>query len=1716
MAPTIFEKAEADRTAIKDHLDFLETELVRHTTTPLTQSEVNDYKEETALNKKELMELHKIMRQSAPKALDMTNHVAEYNILLRLSSRLHSGFHGIQQSFPIPVVTVNPPPSCSSHHIKLPAMELPKFSGNLQEWVSFRDIFTNAVHHSKLTNVEKLTQLKALLTGEAARQVRSIILSDANYDIAWKSLEDRYENNRELLFSILKRLTNQQALTSSSATSLRSLIDTTKECVRQLEVLAIPTQHWDAFLLYLLFSKIDPSSRELWEQSLPDTTIPSLSKMYDFLEQRARALAASSTTVQRVQPKPQHQQPHVRAHHVATPNCKLGCSTGHPVFRCPQFQKQNPTQRSESIKRSNLCFNCLNDGHNSSTCPSQFRCKKCSRKHHTMLHLDGGQTQQQNGDQDNNQPPAVRNNHVYQNHGKLNVGVLATAKIQVQTSNGNHLIRSLVDGGATNCHITEHAARRMKLSLRPCNVPMSGLQDAPLGVAKYITSFAFCPHFNSMNTFNVTAIVVKSISKTMPSEILKTENWGHLTDLQLADPDFHKPGEVEILLGTDIFWGILENEKREGKSGQPFAVKSTIGWLVGGPNLASTPVTVFNVNADLDYNLRRFWEHETIPEEPKMTTEEQQCEDHFKQTHKRDTFGRYTVALPFKTSPTSLGSSRQAAVKRFISLERQYNSMQVRNIEKQRKLSLQWDEYKKFMLEYETLGHMSLVPTSEIQIQRPTYYIPHHCVFKESSTTTKLRVVFDASASSTNGLSLNECMMVGPQLQSSIFDIMLRFRCHVIAFTADIAKMYRQIKVTPEDTDLQRILWREAPTLPMREYRLNTVTYGTSSAPYLAVKCLQQLAKDEETRFPEASKVILNDFYVDDTASGCDTLESAKTTVQQLIDLCMSGGFDLRKWTTNNHSLLQFIPESIRETSSLIQLQPEETTVKTLGVYWNPATDKYNFILTLPPDMPGMYTKRSILSNIAKIFDPLGWLSPAIIVCKVFMQELWKTKLDWDEVLPEHLQNIWEQIKVSLKDIEKIEIPRCVISSSPHKTVIIGCSDASIKAISAVIYVYCEFAEQLPTCHMLTSKTKVAPVKHVTLPRLELNGSVLLAELMSTTLKAFHKQVDGVRAYTDSTITLHWIKSNPLRWKTYIKRRVQSIQDLVPNCEWSHIPGDRNPADCASRGISALELLKHHLWWNGDIEYFSTTPHAATDLIEEERKQLEVEEQKSSSFHVNLAQLHPIFMNYSSFIKLQRILSYVLRFLNNWVRPRTQCPQQKGPLTVSEISTTHNFILRQLQQSYFPNEYQAIQKRQQLPSSSPFLKLQPFISSDGLLRVGGRLRHAQISIAKKHPILLPKSHHITTTIILDAHHHNFHAGPAATLAILQQRYWIVNGRDTIRHVLKKCVTCTRFRAEMMQQVMGDLPFHRVNPSRPFSKVGVDYAGPVTIKPMVRSKVTLKCWLAIFVCFTTRAIHIEIVSSLSTECFLAAFRRFISRRGKPTDVFSDCGTNFRGADKVLRDFFILSRQAAIQDECSKQQINWHFNPAGAPHFGGLWEAGVKSIKYHLVRVLGSSIPTYEEMYTLIVQIEGILNSRPLIPASTDPSDLGVLTPAHFLIGDSLAAIPEPVQEEKPTNLNKRWNIIQYQQQQFWKRWMNEFITRLQQRPKWMKQREELNVGALVIVKDERLPPLKWKLARVIAVHPGPDGHVRVATLKTEEREITRPIAKLCLLPISKPE
>ncbi len=434
-------------------------------------------------------------------------------------------------------------------------------------------------------------------------------------------------------------------------------------------------------------------------------------------------------------------------------------------------------------------------------------------------------------------------------------------------------------------------------------------------------------------------------------------------------------------------------------------------------------------------------------------------------------------------------------------------------------------------------------------------------------------------------------------------------------------------------------------------------------------------------------------------------------------------------------------------------------------------------------------------------------------------------------------------------------------------------------------------------------------------------------------------------------------------------------------------------------------------------------------------------------------------------------------------------------------------LLRWSQLVSFPDDIVHLEKFDEVAKRSKLAKFAPFLDKNKLLCVGGRIQNAQLPESVRHPIILPHDHPITPLIIDDVHFSTLHGGFTLTFSTLRQEYWILRGREKVRRTTRDCITCRKSTAKTTNQLMGNLPKGRVIPTRPFYHVGVDFAGPFSVKSKKGRHVPVdKAYMAIFVCFATKAVHLEAVTSLATDTFIACYERFVSRRGVSAHIYSDCGTNFVGAHKVLKDFF-KNEEHRLQRQFVNKGTQWHFNPPSSPHQGGLWEAGVKSVKKHFYRVVGTQILNFEQFTTLLCKTEACLNSRPLCALSSEPGDLDALTPGHFLIGSPLNNIPEPDITHIKQNRLGYWEQVRQMTQHFWRRWSQEYLTSLQQRFKWTQKRDNVKVGDLVVVADDQLPVTKWKMGRILETYPGKDDLVRSALVKTAYAEYKRPITKL---------
>ncbi|XP_059217641.1 uncharacterized protein LOC131994780 [Stomoxys calcitrans] len=1324
-------------------------------------------------------------------------------------------------------------------NIRLSEVRIPEFSGKIEDWESFHDLFKNLLHNSPhFSEVEKLYRLKAAIKGDAAQLIQHLKITDSNYEAAFELLKKRYENRRLMFTNLCDKILDQPVMNSDSAASIRRMLDTTKNCVMALRGMNVSTKDAEPFIARIIVRKFDKDGLRLYEQQVrKPREIQTLDDVLEFLQQQYLALEAAGeqeVNVKRI---------YGNKNNMSTKFCYFCEKSGHGVIECRKMLAMTPAERKPAVSAKKICFVCLLH-RTDRKCNSVVRCNKCGGNHHHYLH---------NGDQRSvNQQVNPTSSMVIER--KQQQVLLATALVKVRAATGEfELLRAMIDQGSQITSISEEASQILGLPRIKEKTEIHGLGGTLVGVSKYKVDLVIKPRFLSKHVFNSQAMVLPTIMSQQPGKSfdIDMKQW---RNCMLADPFFNKSDRIDLIIGGDIYADIME--KGQKRVSGPFSQQTKLGWIVSGA-LSNGISKVEKVQVAAT-NLERFWEVEEVEAEDQCTNDDQWCMQNFeKSTVIRDD-GRLMVSLPFKAD-MELGESKPQAMARFLNGEKK--------LEKYPSLKA---EYITFMREYRELGHMVQVPME----MKGKYYLPHQAVIREDSRTTKVRVVFDASAKTSNQRSLNDIMHTGPKLQRDIFDIMLKWRLWKYVLTGDVEKMYRQIVVRPEDQEYQYILWRENRAEPIKQYRLTTVTYGTSAAPFLAVRSLFMIGdycKEEMVK-----NIIKEDFYMDDLMTGADTVKGSQHILQSVAQQLQKFNFHLRKWISNDPKITEIVEN--RGRNEVISIKDDES-IKTLGVGWDPNMDHFRFNVSF--SHPSQMTKRKVLSLVARIFDPLGWLSPITVVAKLIVQKLWLLNIDWDETIPEEILTQWLEFANHLDSLHKIKIPRWLGTSTTTKFELHGFSDASEKAYSAVIFIKCEMRVTL-----LTAKSKVNPIKNKkTLPKLELCGAHLLARLLNRAEKIIGRETN-VFAWTDSTITLGWIQNNRSKDK-FIKNKVQDINVLVPTATWRYVGTKENPADIASRGIQPHRLMDYKLWWNGPEWLREPSSHWP-----ELPQRTAVIASTMVTTEVNF--LDDIMTRYSRFSKMRRVVAYVIRFIE---RTRNKI-KISGGLAVHELIEAEEHILSRHQQVMFSKEIISLKRGSSIDRGSRIVGLHPFLDRRGILRVGGRLQNANMSFNQKHPIVLNKSN-LTAAIVRSFHLATLHGGNRLTETSTKRKYWIIGLKAAIKKCIRSCPRCIRYKQETAKQIMGDLPDSRVTAMQPFLYTGVDYAGPIRMKcSRNRGQKCFKGYIAIFVCMSTKAIHLEAVSDLSTSAFLAALKRFFSRRGKSAKMYSDNGTNFVGAKNRL--------------------------------------------------------------------------------------------------------------------------------------------------------------------------------------------------------------------------
>ncbi|XP_058977598.1 uncharacterized protein LOC131802148 [Musca domestica] len=690
-------------------------------------------------------------------------------------------------------------------------------------------------------------------------------------------------------------------------------------------------------------SKVDSETKQRWDEYIDYSKLPSWTECCSMLDKRCQQLDAQCRRSSKqhnptITTNYSHSN-NQKQHSFVTKNvaqdfvCSHCSKSGHMISTCQRFIVLTPNQRIEQAKQQKLCLNCLSKGHGYIQCPSKYSCRFCKQRHHSLLHKQSEPTCLREEEEPSSSSATTHSTFQTKPSPQVSTVILATALVLVRDSEGKYQLgRALLDSCSQVNFISETLCKSLNLKKCTNSTDVSGVGSSKLRVT-HKTQTTIRSRLNNFN-MSLEFLVSRNITGYHPDENLSANNFNLPSNIELADPEFHRRRGIDILLGAESFFSLLSVGQIKLGENLPTLQKTLLGWIVSGKYTSQTAISSQrstysivqhkDIFQEINKNIEMLWKIDVVESKcQNMSREQKVCEDHFVKNVSVQSDGRLMVRLPFKGDPIVLGDSRDIALRRFFSIERKLN----KNPELK-------EDYSQFLKEYEELGHMSQVDDTNISV--PNYYIPHHCVLRPSSVSTKLRVVFDASCRTTSQTSLNEIMMVGPTIQNNLLITLLRFRCHRYGMTADIVKMYRQVLVHPEDRQLQLILWRDDSTKPIKTFALNTVTYGTASAPYLAIRSLHYAAERFPNPYEVGKGIIMNDFYVDDMVTGADDLVSLKRIKNEVTEILSYSKFSLSKWHSN-------YPGYVSSEDEVKEMKLNDDVTSTLGMTWHSDNDTFHF-----------------------------------------------------------------------------------------------------------------------------------------------------------------------------------------------------------------------------------------------------------------------------------------------------------------------------------------------------------------------------------------------------------------------------------------------------------------------------------------------------------------------------------------------------------------------------------------------------------------------------------------------------------------------------------------------------------------------------------------------------------------------------------------------------
>lgn len=1415
------------------------------------------------------------------------------------------------------------------------------------------------------------------------------------------------------------------------------------------------------------------------------------------------------------------------------------CNDDHEPANCEHFQGLTTKKKWELLRRNKRCFSCFGANHLSGKCTQKLECKqndcRLKVKHHPLLHNTNRDRADTGSDEKKPVPQANTINRPEKVESDAYMGVIAV-EVRNPTTGRSCTCYAMIDSCSNVDVVTDELVKYLELpvvasdktdkiytvtGMKRQKRKATTLQVCPFDTNDFVTelqdaSVMNCSHFSQNKC-------------PTRQECQAWDRLNFITPMDMVDiprvmvlisikhPALHKPMSEAIQMTED----------EDG----PYAVRTKLGYTLYGGTQEPGVMSVNHIRVVSDDHVEKMLCPEDLTDvynTRKMPSVNEQAAAVKMKKGMHFGNGKYTVPIPFATDEVSLPDNIEQARKCIEGMRNRF-----------RRDKKFFDEYSEAIMQYVKDGHATEVPADELEtLPGKRFFLLHHNV--RHPRKKKIRIVFNLSKK-FRGKSLNGEVIDCPDLLQKIVGVLLRFRRGKVGVSADIKSFFHAVAVPKEHADLMRFFWFKNNDVneELVQYRMGVQVFGGTGSQAAAVMGLQDAIQKQEGKLWSIEQIeeVLKSFYSDDYCKSFESEEEAMVTVKQVVQVLREHGFELRRFVSNDAEVVDNLNEADGQGED--DKGPAEKQVGVLGVGWITDRDELQFKFEAREPRGVRYTKRECLSLLMSLYDPIGLLTPFVLPLKLLVHEMVIRKLDWDEEIDEQLHGRAVKCLESLQQVSQLTISRCYSGKigRASKTEIHIFADGSSSSYGCAAYVRTADDHGNVQVSLAYAKNRLCPMStKLTIPRVELSAGVMAVRMADELKRELGVSSNQIHYWTDSVAVIRYIRNRTKRFHVFVSNRIAEIRHQSnPHTDWRYVPTNSNPGDHCSRTlylpIDSQNAEKVDQWFNGpkflwkppecwpsqeqldqaiDDNVIDPEEVKPVNIVhnvkcatvsDKESRTLRLQQEKEVIDKLNLLVVRSPTMH-----QMRRRFAWLSLFIRWRVRDRRG--ERPDPPGCDDLKAAERDIVRVVQRGQFDTDMALIRKGRRLPRSNTLHRLNPqFDPQDRVLRVGTRLKNADIPFDTKFPVILPKKGHLTELLLDQVHHACGHQGVGSVLSRLREKYWVIGAKVSASRVIRKCIPCKRYNAKIGQQLMSDLPENRVKVGAAvFDSTSVDLFGPFRVK---RARSQIKRYCALYTCMATRAVHLEIVYDLSTDSFIQSFRRFTARRGRVSILRSDRGTNLRGAARELADTLSEWNESGIGQKFQQVGVEWRFGVPGASHHNGVHERLIRSARECLRQVLETQTLDDEGLLTLVTEVEHILNSRPLQPWINDPNCLRSITPNDVLLCQTTSGLPPGLFPEEGL-LKRKWRQCQVLTNSFWKRFQAEYLHLLSLRTKWLTKRRNFTAGDLVLLVDPNQPRAQWPLARIVETKTSEDGLVRSCIVKTTNGQYERPIVKLVLL------